>query len=67
MFYSTYFDYLSGMKTLGITRWTLLFIGSTFWQLYYLDMEDDFPFVGNTLKQMANKTREAYHKYYPPK
>lgn len=67
MFYSTYFDYLSGIKTLGISIWTLLVIGSTFWQLYYLDMEDDFPFVGNTLKRMANKTREAYHKYYQSK
>lgn len=63
--YSAYFDYSSGIKTLGLPIWILLFLGSTFWQLYYLDMEDDFPLVGNALKQMANKTREAYHKYYP--
>ena len=58
--YGIYSDYSSGIKTLGISIWLFLFIGSTFWQLYYLNMEDNLPFVGKTLKQMALKTREAY-------
>lgn len=65
--YSTYFDYWSGIKTLGLPIWMLLFLGSTFWQLYYLDMNDDFPIVGNKLKKIAKKTCKAYHKYYPLK
>lgn len=62
--YNTYFD-LSEIKTLGLPIWIFLLIGSTFWQLYYLDLNDNLLFGGNTLNQLAKNSRKAYHKYFP--
>ena len=63
--YGSFYDYTGQIDTLRFPIWFFMFIGTTFWQLYYLDIQDEFPVIGDKLNRIAKKVQNSYHTYYP--